>query len=80
MLRSPSLSGEVLTDGVLEQLGALVVERDLRVVAIEGDDALIASGVEQPSIGAVAGLGPRTVTINGGFGGRQASRLGASAT
>ena len=77
MLRSPSLSGEVLTDGVLEQLGALVVERDLRVVAIEGDDALIASGVEQPSIGAVAGLGPRTVTI-GGFAavGLEAWRVG----
>ena len=77
VLRSPSLSGEVLTDGVLEQLGALVVERDLRVVAIEGDDALIASGVEQPSIGAVAGLGPRTVTI-GGFAavGLEAWRVG----
>jgi aminotransferase len=47
------------------------------VVAIEGDDALIASGVEQPSIGAVAGLGPRTVTI-GGFAavGLEAWRVG----
>ena len=46
LLRSPSGSGEVLCDETLERLGALAVEHDLRVVAVETDEALTAADVD----------------------------------
>jgi aspartate/methionine/tyrosine aminotransferase len=77
LLRSPSGSGEVLCDETLERLGALAVEHDLRVVAVETDEALTAADVDHRSIGAVGGLAPRTVTINGFSGlGLEAWRVG----
>jgi aminotransferase len=47
------------------------------VVAVETDEAFTATGVEHRSIGAVGGLAPRTVTINGFSGlGLEAWRVG----
>jgi aspartate/methionine/tyrosine aminotransferase len=77
LFRSPSMSGEVISEIALEQLGALAVEHDLRVIAVENDEALTASGEDYRSIAAVGGLAPRTVTINGFTGiGLDAWRVG----
>lgn len=77
LFRSPSASGEVLGDAPLERLGGLAVEHDLRVVTVESGEALTATGVAHRSIGAVGGLAPRTVTINGFAGvGLEAWRVG----
>jgi aminotransferase len=65
LLRSPSPVGHQPSESDLERIGSIVVERDLRVIAIESGESFTASGTEHLSIGAVGGLGPRTITING---------------
>jgi aspartate aminotransferase len=70
LLRSPSPAGRVPDEATLEALAALVLERDLRVLAIEGEEHSVGSEVHHHSIAGIAGLAPRTVTANdfGGLG------------
>jgi aspartate/methionine/tyrosine aminotransferase len=70
LLRSPSPAGRVPDEATLEALAALVVERDLRVIAVEAEEDLVSSAVHHHSIAGIAGLAPRTVTVNdfGGLG------------
>lgn len=77
LFRSPTAVGEVVAHPALARLGALVTANNLRVVTVESGEALTAAGVEHSSIGEVAGLGPRTVTINDFSGaGLEAWRVG----
>lgn len=64
LLRCPSSIGGVPTEDALERLGAIAVAHGLTVIAVESDEALVASGATHRSIGAIGGLAPRTVTIN----------------
>jgi aminotransferase len=64
LLRCPSPVGAIPDERELERLGAIAVIHGLTVIAVESDEALVASGATHRSIGAVGGLGPRTVTIN----------------
>jgi aspartate/methionine/tyrosine aminotransferase len=63
MLRAPTPTGQVLDEATLTELGRLIVEHDLKVIAVETTAALIAAGIEYRSLGMIDGLGPRTVTI-----------------
>jgi aspartate/methionine/tyrosine aminotransferase len=70
LLRSPSRVGRVPDEDTLEALAALVIEHDLRVLAVEAEEDLVRPGVRHHSIAGIAGLAPRTVTVNdfGGLG------------
>ena len=65
VVNSPSNpSGAVFGDEALEAVRDLAVDHDVTVVSDEIYDA-ITYGVEQTSLGSLAGMGDRTVTVNG---------------
>jgi len=65
VINSPSNpSGAVFTDAALEGVRDLAVEHDVTVISDEIYDT-VTYGVEQTSLGALDGMGDRTVTING---------------
>ena len=65
VVNSPSNpSGAVFGDEALEAVRNLAVDHDVTVVSDEIYDA-ITYGVEQTSLGSLAGMGDRTVTVNG---------------
>nr|WP_220132493.1 pyridoxal phosphate-dependent aminotransferase [Natronomonas sp. LN261] len=65
VINSPSNpSGAVFTDAALEGVRDLAVDHDVTVISDEIYDT-VTYGVEQTSLGALDGMGDRTVTING---------------
>jgi aspartate aminotransferase len=65
VVNSPSNpSGAVFTDDALEGVRDIAVEHDITVISDEIYDA-ITYDTEQTSLGALEGMGDRTVTING---------------
>ena len=65
VVNSPSNpTGAVYSDAALEGVRDLAVEHDITVISDEIYDE-ITYGVEQTSLGSLAGMGDRTVTLNG---------------
>jgi len=58
-------TGAVYSEAAMEGVRDLAVEHDLTVISDEIYDRITYEGVEAPSLGALDGMGDRTVTLNG---------------
>ena len=58
-------TGAVYSEAALEGVRDLAVEHDVTVISDEIYDRITYGGVEAPSLGALDGMGDRTVTLNG---------------
>lgn len=70
LIREPSPAGQTADSKVIKRLADLAIKHELKVIAVEGNESYTAAGVSSFSIGGIAGMAPRTVTINdfGAFG------------